>query len=106
MTVLDDGLSNAEEATLRVTYGESEGAGTEAEAGEPEDKGGGEGRTGAEAREGVGTSTKVESQDGGEPGRISALEPGSRDEGRVSRCSMNVTWKELKIFPEASSQRR
>jgi hypothetical protein len=25
--------------------------------------------------------------------------PGRRDKGRASRCSMKVTWKELKIFP-------
>jgi hypothetical protein len=32
--------------------------------------------------------------------------PGERGAGRVSRCSMNVTWNELKMRLDVRSQRR
>ena len=46
-----------------------------------------------------------ESQDGEDPGSNSTVVLGSREEGSASRCLMNVTWKELKHFPVATSQR-
>lgn len=71
----------------------------------PEGGGGCEGEMGAvevsagrESRQGV-------SQDRGDPGRISMVVPGRGDKGRASRCSMKVTWKELKTFPVEESHR-
>ena len=74
--------------------------------GELEENGGGEGGTGAEERTAGGRSIEGESQDGGESGSNSTVVPGRSDEGSVSRCSMKVTWKELKIFPVESSHSR
>jgi hypothetical protein len=36
-------------------------------------------------------SIEGKSQEGGEPGRISTVVLGRRDEGRASRCSINIT---------------
>jgi len=65
-------------------------------------KRGGEGETGAEEHA-AGGSREGESQEGGESGRSFKVVPGRSDEGSVSRCSMKVTWKELKTFPVESS---
>jgi hypothetical protein len=48
---------------------------------------------------------KGKSQEGGELGRSSTVVPERRDDGRVSRCSMKVTWSKLKTFPVESSHR-
>jgi len=49
---------------------------------------------------------EVASQDSGADRVSSMVVSGRRLEGRESRCSINVTWNELKIFPVVTSQRR
>jgi hypothetical protein len=57
--------------------------------------------------EGVAVSSGVgTSQLGGASGSSNRVVPGSRSEGLESRCSMNVMWKELKMFPEVLSHNR
>ena len=68
--------------------------------------GGREGETGVGVHVAEGRSKEGESQDGGDPGSSSTVVPGSREEGSTSRCSMNVTWKELKHFPVEMSHKR
>jgi len=76
-----------------------EGGGTKVEEWK---KGGGEGETGAKEHM-AGGSREGESQEGGEVGRSSMVIPGRSDEGSLLRCSMKVTWKELKTFLVESS---
>ena len=97
----EEEVTDEREGTGRKGEGmEAEAGGAEGEIGGAEDETGAKlGRTGGKSRDG-------ESQDGGASGRSSTVVPGRREEGRASRCSMNVTWKLLKIFPESGSQRR
>ena len=83
-----------------------EGEGIEADRGGEGEIGGREGETGVGVRVAEGRSKEGESQDGGDPGSSSTVVPGSREEGSASRCSMNVTWKELKHFPVETSHKR
>ena len=61
---------------------------------------------GGDADPELGGMRALVSQDGGAVGANSTVVPGRRVEGKASRCSMNVTWKELKTFPVVTSQRR
>jgi len=77
--------------------------------GEEEGGGGGEGETvgeGGDAGVTFGGTRALAFQDGGAEGPSSTVVPGRSAEGNASRCSMNVTWKELKTFPVVTSQRR
>ena len=74
----------------------AQGEGIDAEGEEEGEIMGEEGETGVDVHPAGGRSMKGESQDGGEPGSSSTVVPGSREEGSASRCSMKVTWKELK----------
>jgi hypothetical protein len=69
-------------------------------------EGGKAGRMGADIGAEGSMSRDGESQEGGDPGTICTVVPGRRDEGRASRCSMKVTWKELKSFPDELSHKR
>jgi hypothetical protein len=53
--------------------------------------GGNEGKTGDKIGATGNRSIEGESQEGGEPRRISTVVLGRRDKGRASRCSINVT---------------
>jgi hypothetical protein len=91
-----------------VIGGIVEGAGAD-KRGEEEGGGGGEGETtgeGEDAGAGLGGMREPASQDGGAEGASSTVVPGRRVEGRASRCSMNVTWNELKTFPVVTSHSR
>jgi hypothetical protein len=83
-----------------------EGEGIEADRGGKGEIGGRKGETGVGGRVAEGRSKKGESQDGGDLGSSSTVVPGSREEGSASRCSMNVTWKELKHFLVEMSHKR
>ena len=71
--------------------------------------GGGDGErlwSGGEGEGDVGGMREAASHDGGAEGASSTVVPGRREEGSELRCSMNVTWNELKIFLVVTSQRR
>ena len=72
-------------------------------------RGGGDGETlwsGGEGEGDVGGMRDAASHDGDTEGASSIVVPGRREEGSELRCSMKVTWNELKIFPVVMSQRR
>jgi hypothetical protein len=61
---------------------------------------------GGDAGMGLGSMRALASQDGSMEGANSMVIPGRRVEGKALRCSIKVTWKELKIFPIVTSQRQ
>jgi len=72
-------------------------------------EGGGEGETMEEEGEvecAEGGMRDVASQDGGADRASLMVVPERRLKGRESRCSINVTWNKLKIFPVVISQRQ
>ncbi len=93
-----------------IVEGTGASSGTVADEGrEEEGGGGGDGETtgeGAEEGTGPGGMRVPASQDGGAEGASSMVVPERRVDGMESRCSMNVTWKELNTFPVVTSQRQ
>src|SRR6266705_3490229 len=66
--------------------------------------GGNEGMQGSEGG-GWAVGNGAVSQLGGASGGNVTVVPGSKSAGCSSKCSTNVTWKELKIFPFEGSHR-
>jgi hypothetical protein len=104
--VLEPGGTKVDIGKLERIGEDREGEGIEAERGGEGEIGGREGEIGVGGHVAEGRSKEGESQDGGDPGSNSTVVPGSREEGSTSRCSMNVTWKELKHFPVETSHKR
>jgi hypothetical protein len=82
-----------------------EGKGIEADRGGKGEIREGEGETGVGSHAAEGRLKEGESQNGRDLGSNSTVVLGSREEGSASRCSMNVTWKELKHFPVETSHK-
>ena len=106
MVVLESGNTTLGGSKVEGKDEGARGEGIDADRGEAGGIGGREGATGIDMRAAGGRSMEGESQEGGDPGSSSTVVPGSREEGSASRCSMNVTWKELKHFPVETSHRR
>ena len=94
------------EGTQELVGKEAQGEEINTEMGREGEMEGGEGTTGVDVPAAGGRSMEGKFQDGSDLGSNSTVVPGSREEGRASRCSMNVTWKELKHFLVEMSHRR